>query len=192
MKKFLFILCIIFVISCARLRVEAPREPIKVDVSMRLDIYQHVVNDINNIEDIVSGSGKKTGLKDKESLLNCFVNNAYAAQPLEPEVENAALRRKDRKLELASWQSKGVAGENSKGLLEIKDTKNANYLLEELIKAENNDRMIIYKSLAQKNDISLEEMQSLYAKRLQDDAPSGTPIELLNDNTGESKWEFKK
>ncbi|MDD5729736.1 MAG: hypothetical protein PHN57_01210, partial [Candidatus Omnitrophica bacterium] len=50
---------VILVLGCARVRVEAPKEPIKVDISMRLDIYQHVTKDINDIENIVTGSEGK-------------------------------------------------------------------------------------------------------------------------------------
>jgi uncharacterized protein YdbL (DUF1318 family) len=53
------------------------------------------------------------------------------------------------------------------------------------VNAENSDRMTIYQSVAKKNGSSVEEVQSLYAKRLQADAPAGTPIET------ESGWIIK-
>src|SRR3989338_15566 len=50
----------------------------------------------------------------------------------------------------------------------------------DLVNSENSDRMIIYNALSQKNGAPLEDVQKIYAKRLQDDAPAGTPIEAMN------------
>ena len=52
----ILMLGVIFSLGCARVMVQAPKEPIKVDISMRLDVYQHIQNDIDDIESIVSGS----------------------------------------------------------------------------------------------------------------------------------------
>lgn len=189
----LLVLGLIISFGCARVRVEAPKEPIKVDISMRLDIYQHIEKDIDQIENIVSGSqGKKQAeSKNKQSLLDSFVTNAYAQEGLSPEIEEAALRRKDRRSELVSWQEKGVVAENKSGLVEIKMPENADAGLKELVGAENKDRMIIYQSVAKKNNTSVEEVEKIYAKRLQEDAPSGTPVEVLNETTGNYEWKIK-
>ena len=82
-------------LGCARVRVEAPKEPIKVDISMRLDIYQHVEKDIDAIENIVSGppGEQKAADKGKQSFLSYFLETAFAEGSLSPEVEKAALRR---------------------------------------------------------------------------------------------------
>jgi hypothetical protein len=77
-------------VGCARVQVRAPKDPIKLDISMRLDVYQHVEKDIDAIENIVSGSGD-------QGFLDVFVKEAYAADELSPEVEQAALRRRDRR-----------------------------------------------------------------------------------------------
>ena len=188
---FLIILFILFSLGCARIRVEAPKEPIKVDISMRLDIYQHIQKDIDAIEDIVSGSPKEAKPSEKQSLLDYCIVPTYAQEVLSPEVEQAALRRKDRLAELSSWQQKGVVGENKSGLLEIKNALTSDDYLKGLVKAENNDRMIIYRYISQKNNTSLEEVQKMYANRLQKDAPSGTPIEALNESSGTFEWKVK-
>ena len=52
----LLVLTMFLSIGCATVRMKAPKEPIKVDISMRLDIYQHVQKDIEAIENIVSGA----------------------------------------------------------------------------------------------------------------------------------------
>lgn len=176
--------------GCAHVKVEAPKEPIKVDISMRLDIYQHVEKDIDEIEDIVSGNKEKPKTKDNESKVE-FIGIAYAQEGFRPEVEEAALRRRDRRSELASWQENGIIGENRLGLVEIRAPKGIGPSLDAMVKEENNDRMIIYQALAEKNSVSVEEIQRIYAKRLQGDASSGTPIEIFNEATGRYEWRTK-
>jgi len=176
-------------LGCARVRVEAPKEPIKVDISMRLDIYQHVQKDIDAIEDIV-GSPTNTKPSEKQSLLGLFFTNAYA-QDLSPEVEAAALRRKERLSKLSPWLQEGVAGENKVALLEIRKKEVASAALQGLIEEENKDRMIIYEALAQKNNTSLDEIQKVYAEKLQKNAASGTPVEVLNASSGAYEWRIK-
>lgn len=163
-------------LGCARVRVEAPEKPIKVDISMRLDIYQHIEKDIDAIEGIVSGSKEKsTAGKDNQSFLGGFITAAYAQEGLGPEVEAAAYRRRDRRDALLSLEAKGAIGENRSGLLTVKQAGDASAA--EIVNAENSDRMIIYQGLARKNGSSVEDVERLYAKRLQADAPAGTPIE---------------
>lgn len=175
------LLAVFLGMGCASVQVKAPKEPIKVDVTMRLDVYQHVVKDIDNIESIVSG---KTEAKPKGGMkLNFLIANAYAEEGLSPDVEKAALRRKDRFAELNVLEGKGAIGENRLGMVE---TKGAGAPAD-LISAENADRMIIYKSLAKKNNVTVESIQIIYAGRLQDSAPSGTPIEVMGAS-GSYKW----
>jgi uncharacterized protein YdbL (DUF1318 family) len=187
MRKIILMVAGILVIGmgCARVRVEAPKEPIKVDISMRLDIYQHVAKEIDDIESIVSGS------KDKGSLLNIFVTDACAQEGLSPDVEKAALSRKDRRPMLAALEQKGVVGENKSGLVEIVPGQNGDASVSELVSKENNDRMVIYRSVSAKNGASLDEVQKMYAKRLQSDAPSGTPTQVLNGQSGSYEWKVK-
>ncbi|MBN1870664.1 MAG: DUF1318 domain-containing protein [Candidatus Omnitrophica bacterium] len=175
--------------GCAHVQVDAPKEPIKVDISMRLDVYQHVTQDINDIENMVTGEKEKPQSKNSQNLFGFFVAEAYAQEELSPEAEQAALRRKDRRSELASWQRQGVIGENKSGLVELRDSGRADPSVQELINAENNDRLVIYQWIAQKNGITMDEVKKLYAARLQADAPSGTPIEV--DKDGSSAWEIK-
>lgn len=173
MKK----LCIVVIlgmfiaVGCASVQVKAPKEPIKVDISMRLDIYQHVQEDIDAIEDIVSGSA------GGHSMLDIMVGTAYA-QDLSDELKEAALRRKARYDRLMSLEAAGVIGENRSGLVTVRAPGDGS---ERAIAAEeNSDRMIIYKGIAAKNGVPVSEIQNIYAERLQASAPSGTPIEADN------------
>ena len=191
MKTFILALAgLIVCTGCARVRVEAPKDPIKVDISMRLDVYQHVEKDIDAIEDIVSGSKTEPQSKVYQNLLGLFVEDAYASEGLSPAVEQAALRRKDRLSELTSWQSQGVVGENRSGLVEIRNSEKADASVKALVAAENSDRMVIYQGIAEKNGTSVAEVQKLYAKHLQDAAPGGTPIEV-SDGASASQWKIK-
>ncbi len=193
-KSIILILIVAAAISfgCARVNVGGSKEPIKVDIAMRLDIYQHVQKDIDSIENIVAGDktqpAKKAG---NHSFLNCLLSSAYAQEGLSPDVEQAALRRKDRRDILSSWEAKAVVGENKAGLVEIRNAGLVDSSVDGLVKAENADRMLIYRSLAQKYGETLEQIQKVYAEKLADQAPSGTPIEALNNSTGSSEWKVK-
>jgi len=168
-------IAVLAVFGCARVKVEAPKEAIKVDISMRLDIYQHVEKDIDSIENIVSGGVPAAKSLGQKSSLGWFVTPVYAQEGLSPEVEQAALRRKDRKAQLSSLQASGALGENKSGLVEVRSGGSSE--ASSVASAENSDRMIIYQAVAAKNGTGVGDVQVLYAKRLQADAPSGTPVE---------------
>lgn len=192
MKRFWMVLIISVVFAgCARVRVEAPKEAIKLDISMRLDIYQHVAKDIDAIEDIVSGSGQKTPSNKQGSMLDILVPDAYAQEGLSVEVEQAALNRKARRPEVISLEAKGAVGENRSGLLEVRNPEVVDESAKSLIDVENKDRMVIYRAISDKNNISMEEVQKLYAKKLQDNADSGVQIEVMNEATGQYEWKVK-
>lgn len=192
MRRFIITLALfIVVMGCARVSVQGSKEPIKLDISMRLDIYQHVEKDIDAIEGIVSGTKDNTKAVDQHSLLGFCVVSAYAQGELGPDVEQAALRRKSRISQLYALEAKGVIGENKNGLVELRDPSEA-VSVKQLVDAENNDRMVIYKTVATKNAISLEEVQKLYAKRLRNDAPAGTPVEAVDEAGGSSQWKSKQ
>jgi uncharacterized protein YdbL (DUF1318 family) len=158
---------------------------------MRLDIYQHVEKDIDDIESIVSGGKSPSPKTDKNSSLGLFLSIAYAQEGLSAEVEGAALRRKDRLSSLSSLEGKGIVGEGKDGSVIVRIQDKADSAVQKIISEENADRMIIYNALAQKNNTSLAEVQKLYAKKLQGSAPAGTPIEVLEEATGKSIWKIK-
>ncbi len=194
MKKIMIFVVIVAAIGfgCARVNVGGSKEPIKVDIAMRLDIYQHVQKDIDSIENIVAGDKTKPMKKaDNHSFLNCLLQSAYAQESLSPDVEEVALRRKDRRDTLSIWEAKAVVGENKAGLVEIRNAVLADNSVDELVKVENADRMLIYRSLAQKYGETLEQIQKVYAEKLANQAPSGTPIEVLIGSTNSYEWKIK-
>lgn len=188
-RTLLLFASLIFAVSCAKVQVQAPKEPIKVDISMRLDVYQHVEKDIDQIENIVSGDAGKPQSHLLNGFTDFFVTEAYALEGLSPDVEQAALRRRDRRDQLSAWLAKGVIGENKSGMIEIRQPGQADAAVKALIEAENSDRSLIYAGVAQKNGTSITEVQKLYAARLQEDAPAGSPIEV--ESGGSSEWKIK-
>jgi uncharacterized protein YdbL (DUF1318 family) len=193
-KKLLFVMLVGVVVSlgCARVKFEAPKDPIKVDISMRLDVYQHVEKDIDQIENIVSGKKEEKAVsKDKQSLLG-LVSIAYAQDSgLSPEEEQAALRRKDRLAQLISFEQNGVIGEDKSGYVQIRSRATPDTAANDLVRKENEDRKIIYDALALRNGVSVDDIQRLYAKRLQANVASGTPIEEWNKQSGSFEWKSK-
>ena len=167
-----------------------PKDPIKVDISMRLDVYQHVAQDIDDIENIVSGEEQEPQSKATPDIFNIFVTEAYAEEELSPDAQVAALARKDRRESLQDLQRQGFVGENRSGLVEIRKKEGAPATISAVVGSENKDRMIIYLWIAKKNGISVPEVEKLYAERLQADAPSGTPIEVKQANG--FKWQIKE
>ena len=182
------VIFVFFLMGCARVSIES-KKPIKVDVTMRLDIYQHVTQDVNAIEDMISSPKQKKGAaSNKSSFLRFGVDEAYAQEESDysPEVKKAIERRKTRRENLMPWQAKGVIGENSQGLVEIRDTASGGYEAVTLVETENKDRMTIYQYVAQRNGASLGETAKIFAKRIQEDAPSGTPIQ-----SSDGQWKTK-
>jgi len=181
MRIFLILLLLgVFGLGCAKMQVGGTKEPIKLDIAMRLDVYQHVEKDIDAIENIVSGSADSLEPKEgteNQSFLRFFIGSAYAEEGLSPEVEAAALRRKGRLGQLSALEAKGVIGENQRGFVEVRDPQNAGQEASQVVSAENSDRMVIYQEVARKNGTSVSDVEKLYAIRLQNDAPAGTPIE---------------
>jgi len=163
---YLVIAVLVLGIGCARIKVEAPKEPIKLDISMRLDIYQHVAKDIDAIEDIVSGGSAKPVSGQKGSMLDILVTEAYAQDSFGPEVEQAAYSRRDRRPQLDSLEASGVVAENQLGMVEIRE--GADSSAKALVDAENADRMVIYRAIAAKNGVSVQEVQQIYAKKIQE------------------------
>jgi uncharacterized protein YdbL (DUF1318 family) len=182
-KVFISLAAIVILVGCAKVQVMAPKDPIKLDIAMRLDVYQHVEKDIDAIENMISGSqdaGKP------QSLLDCFIGVAYAEEGLPPQVQEAATNRKARYQDLMKAEAAGQVGENKSGFVELRASGQGNVSLQELVSAENNDRKVIYKSIAEKNGASFDEVQKLYAKKLQTSAPAGA---FVQSDSGE--WKTK-
>ena len=174
MKKLAILMMLgIFGMGCASLQVKAPKDPIKMDITMRVDVYQHIEKDIDAIESIVTGDEKARA--KETSFMDALMSTAYADTGLDPEVEKAALRRNDRYSQVVALLKSGAVGENGQGLLDIRKPGEADA---SFVNAENNDRMIIYSLVAKKNGVSVGDIQKIYAEKLQSQAPQGAWIEV--------------
>lgn len=180
---------LVFTFGCASVEVKAPKDPIKVDVSMRLDVYQHVAKDVDEIENMVSNSS--TTASGLHSFLPFRTEVAYAEESMGPDVDEAVSGRKSRYNEITKLEGSGIVGENKKGLLEVRSPGKAAEDTLSLVTEENRDRMTIYRGIAQKNGTNVLDVQKVYAKRLQKDAPSGCPIEAVDEVTGKAAWTVK-
>jgi len=191
---FITLTVMIFMMGCARVNVGGAKDPIKVDIAMRLDVYQHVEKDIDAIENIVSGpkNEEKESPRDKQSFLGFGASIAYAEEELSPEAQQAALRRKARINEVYALERKSIIGESKIGLLELRDSSQGTASVKQLIESENKDRILICEIVAAKNNITVDDLNKIYAKRLHNDAPIGTPLEVLNTATGVYEWKIKQ
>lgn len=181
---------LVFILGCASVEVKAPKEPFKVDVSMRLDVYQHVAKDVEEIENMVSNPSAVTA-DGLHSFLPFRTEVAYAQEGMGPDVEEAVSGRKSRYQEVAKLESSGIIGENKNGLIEVRVPGKADENTLSLVTAENRDRMTVYRGIAHKNGTNVLDVQRVYAKRLQKDAPSGCPVEAMDEMTGKASWGVK-
>ncbi|MGE5280566.1 MAG: DUF1318 domain-containing protein [Deltaproteobacteria bacterium] len=181
--------CVVMALAagCAHVSV-ATKEPIKLDVSMRVDVYQHVERDVNAIEDMITGPPAAPGAAEKTSLMDLLVPAAYAAPSsgLPDEVAVAIERRKERRPQILLLASQGYIGENASGFLDIFDKASLDPGKRSMVEEENKDRLVIFAYVAKKNGASVEETGKVFADRIQQDAAAGTPIE---ESSG--KWVVK-
>ncbi len=170
--QFLALGLLVAVIGCASVEVKAPKDPIKMDIAMRLDVYQHVVKDADDIESIVEGRSGK-GATMLSSVAGFWVGTAYAEDGgLGLEATEAAYRRRDRRADLIALEVKGVLGEANTGLVTARGSS-ADANAQAILSAENSDRMIIYRAIARKNGSSVQDVQKVYAERIREGLPSG-------------------
>ncbi len=177
MKKMRVILLLFFILGCANVNIES-RKPIKLDINMRVDVYQHVVGDVESINDQIYGSGNK-----KLNSLFLF-ENVYAAD-LSEETAGAVFRRRERVSELREYSAKGYIGENKNSFLEIRgevprDIKDKVIFF---IREENKDRDIICGATAEKNKTDVSAVRKVFFENDYKRAPSGYWFEVYNEGS---------
>jgi uncharacterized protein YdbL (DUF1318 family) len=157
MKKVFFILSAVALISCAKVNLQTS-QPLKVDINMRVDVYQHVAKDVESIQDQIYGSTPK----QINAIL--LMNEAYA-QEYSADVTAAIERRRGRIGTIDKYFAKGYIGENKDAYLQyvakglLADLKNT---VESIIAEENADRSAIYKAIAQKNGVDVSETAKVF------------------------------
>lgn len=171
---FVLFLLVAALVGCASVEVKAPKEPIKMDIAMRLDVYQHVVKDADSIEDIVEGRSSGQAATMVSSVAGFWVKEAYAEDGLGSEATEAAYRRRDRRAELTSLEISGALGEGNDGLVALRQGGGS---APSVLSAENADRLVIYRAIARKNGSSVQDVQKIYAERIRAGLPAGAHVQ---------------
>ena len=140
-------------------------EPIKVDINMRLDVYQYS-----------SPTTKKP-----------------AAPQTTPAGQSPEARRRNRMADIQQFKNERLAGEGHDGLLVILKKPEGEYgdYVRVAIDEENADRMELMKSLAESQRTSLPEIQSKQAELWRNRSFKGEWIETQQPD-GSWKWVQKE
>lgn len=175
MKIFSIFLIFIF-LGCAKIQVET-KEPIKVDIQMRIDIYQHVVREVDSIESQIYG-------QDHKQMNFLFgMENVYASD-ISEDVNSAIQRRKSRAAKVEEYFSKGYIGENRRAHLSLAPSASGGSLagkIKKLIEQENSDRTVIYKATAKKNNADLSQIEKIFFKDHYNRASKGWLFEAYSE-----------
>ncbi|MEA1928230.1 MAG: YdbL family protein [Candidatus Auribacterota bacterium] len=200
MKKRYLALVVIFIASCFigfpactkhEISLKSP-DPIVIKLEARLDIYNHA----SEIEDMVSGDQpvkeiEEVTEEDTDENLDGswlkkfqFCSSAWA-EPIQP--ENAAIKsRKARYPRIEELKARGLLGENHQGYLDPRGQISPE--VKNLLQAENQDRRIIYQSLAEKQKAGIRQIEASFAQVQRDRSRPGEWIQVLK----EGKWIWVK
>jgi uncharacterized protein YdbL (DUF1318 family) len=142
-------------------------EPIKVDIAMRLDVYQHE-----------APAGATTAAKPSPTP-------ARGGDPI--------ARRKNREADIQTFKNGRLVGEGHDGLLVILVEPAGDYgdYVRRMVAGENSDRMALMKARAEKEKRSLSDVQAAEAKSWADRSFKGEWIELKKPD-GSYQWVQKK
>ena len=166
----------------------------KITAHITIDVRQ-IKEAASSIEDMVSGEKKRDVPKTElKSRLFFLTKEAYAETKIKyltPEIKEVIERRKSRYSQIEELLSEGSIGESNQGLLEIRGRSNilSREELKGIVDKENNDRMFIYRSILEQNNLPQEavtEIQRVFAKERQERVNSGVWIQL-----SDGKWKRK-
>jgi hypothetical protein len=143
-------------------------EPIKVDIAMRLDVYQH------------------------EAPAGAASASASPA-PTPARSGDPAERRRNREADIQTFKNGRLVGESRNGLLVILVEPAGDYgdYVRRTVAGENSDRMALMKARADKEKRPLSDVQAAEAKSWADRSFKGEWIELKQPD-GSYEWVQKK
>jgi hypothetical protein len=147
--------------SCKSFKVDlSSPEPIKVDVNMRLDVYQY--------------KGDEPGKKDEAEV-------SY---------EEAVQRQRNRMAEIQKLKDNRFVGEDHRGLLHLREKPAGDWgdYVERTVNMENEDRTILMRREAKDSNRALHEVQDEQWKRRTSASYAGEWVELPGDNANTYKW----
>ena len=135
-------------------------EPIKVDVNMRLDVYQY--------------RGDDPGKKDEAEV-------SY---------EEAVERQRNRMAEIQKLKDNRFVGEDHRGLLNLREKPAGDWgdYVERTVNAENDDRMILMRREAKDSNRALHEVQKEQWQRRTTASYPGEWVEIPGDKPNTYKW----
>ena len=196
---------VIIVLAAASCRHTVDPIVVKVDVNVRIDVYQHAVETL----DFISGESEAlpevgtetdTETPDTGKLEEVFdwvfgVGTAYAAETPAAQRQQQLLKSmKSRFAKIQQYKTDGSVGENHKGKLSVRDSakmkSDAGYAgkVKKAVKDENRDREEFYRLNAKLQNTPHAKIVDLYAKLRVKRAKGGEWIEVKKDG----KWLWKK
>lgn len=163
-----------FIIGCAHVSIDS-QKPIKLDVTMRLDIYQHVSQDADAIEGMISAP---SGVQ-RQSWIGIGEMVAFAQEAGEypQDVSEAIQRRKERRQELLDLEMERVLGESADGYVKVVPGKSVDGEASRLMSQENADRAKIYGFVAAKNGATSVDTAKVFGERILRDLPDGVMVQ---------------
>lgn len=140
------------------------QEPIRVDINMRLDVYQY-------------GADEEPLTRDLE--------------PLDDSAAEIERRRRNRMGEIQVLKNSRLVGENRKGLLEIRSLPPGDYgdYVQKTVEEENRDRNMLMQKLADQQEIPLDHVMKEKAELFRNSSFRGEWIEAP---VGDDRYEWKQ
>ena len=109
--------------------------------------------------------------------LPVFAEGGYSIKQMTPEVQSALSNRRDRFDQLRTLKASGAIGENNHGYVEVLKQGNG---ADGVAAAENNDRKVIYQTIAQQNGLesAVGTIETVFAQVQRDKAAAGDQIQM--------------
>lgn len=147
--------------ACKTFKVDlSSPAPIKVDVNMRLDVYQY--------------KGDEPGKADAAQI-------SY---------EEAVTRQRNRMAEVQKLKDNRLVGEDHRGQLHLREKPGGEWgtYVERTVSTENEDRMLLMRHAAQESNRALHEIQDEQWKLRTEKSFKGEYIEVLDEKEKNYKW----
>jgi len=183
-------------VHCTRHEVEVDVKPIKIEATIRLDIYHHLAEMEDEIDN--AARKKKGGEKAKAATTGWFWlptlgTPVYAddGAPSDSEAKAAKERRKGRATSVKGMKKAGTVGENRNGYLAHPPRARPTDAARALVAAENADRRIIYRRMAAAKQVPLAAVEQIAGEMRRRRAKKGDWVETPGAG-GAWSWEKKK
>ncbi|MEZ5329724.1 MAG: DUF1318 domain-containing protein [Verrucomicrobiales bacterium] len=154
-------------------------DPLKVDINVRLDVYQHEGKEGKTD---TSGGGDSPG------------EAAAASDDAKVSADLVAKRKRDRMEEIQRLKNNRLVGENHRGLLTIRTLPLDDYgdYVKKTVEAENYDRNYLMRVEAKERNALLHAVQETTWKENVARSYEGEWVEMAGESEGTFAWEQKK